>query len=355
MIRRILLLGTTLLLLGAGAVGLAAWWAWDDLHRPRGGSTEVRVTIESGMSAAAILHRLEDAGVVARAELARLWLIHRMGDPSLKAGEYVFSTPRTTPEVLAMLVRGEVETHPMTLIEGLTLEESAASIADQGFGRLETLLAAMRDPALVRDLDPEAPHLEGYLHPDTYSFARGTSEDEIVATLVRTFRSRWEREIAPAVDPGTRLRDLVTLASIVEKEARLDDERPVIASVYANRLRRGIALYADPTVIYGLKEEGTWDGNLRKADLRHDTPWNTYLHAGLPPGPICSPGLASLLAAAAPASTDYLYFVSRNDGSHVFARTLSEHNRNVAKWQKRYWREKWAAERARASGDSPSR
>jgi UPF0755 protein len=136
------------------------------------------------------------------------------------------------------------------------------------------------------------------------------------------------------------------LASIVEKEARLDEERPRIASVYVNRLRIGMALYADPTIIFALKRRGVWDGNLRRADLALDDPYNTYRFAGLPPGPICSPGLASLRAAAAPEEGTFLYFVGRNDGSHVFAETLAEHNRNVERWQKQYWRERWARERA---------
>jgi UPF0755 protein len=138
---------------------------------------------------------------------------------------------------------------------------------------------------------------------------------------------------------------VVTLASIVEKEARLAEERATIGGVYANRLARGIALYADPTVIYALKSQGTWDGNLRRPDLQLDSPYNTYRYPGLPPGPICSPGLASLRAAAAPAEVPYLYFVGRNDGSHVFAETLSEHNRNVDEWQRRYWRRRWAEDR----------
>ncbi|HEX2165386.1 MAG TPA: endolytic transglycosylase MltG, partial [Thermoanaerobaculia bacterium] len=144
----------------------------------------------------------------------------------------------------------------------------------------------------------------------------------------------------PAREPVRRtVRELVTLASLVEEEAKVEDERPLIAAVYANRLERGMGLYADPTVIYALKRAGRWDGNIRREDLRLDSPYNTYRHAGLPPGPIASPGLASLRAAAAPAPIEALYFVSRNDGTHVFADTLAEHNRNVDRWQRRYWRE----------------
>lgn len=158
----------------------------------------------------------------------------------------------------------------------------------------------------------------------------------------------------PALPPDDARtpRQIVILASVIEKEARLDEERAVIAGVYANRLQRGIALYADPTVIYALKLEGRWDGNIRRADLKIDSPYNTYLHPGLPPGPIASPGLASLLASAVPAEVPYLYFVSRNDGSHVFATTLAEHNRNVHQWQKVYWQKRWAEER-KQQGEKP--
>ena len=202
----------------------------------------------------------------------------------------------------------------------------------------------------ISDLDPEASNLEGYLFPNTYSFAKGTSEDEVVTTLVSTFRRLFTDEVRPhlAPDDERTLRQIAILASVVEKEARLDDERPIIAGVYFNRLERGIALYADPTVIYALKQEGRWDGNIRRPDLKLDSPYNTYLYPGLPPGPIASPGLASLRAAAQPAEVPYLYFVSRNDGSHVFASTLAEHNRNVNQWQKVYWQKRWAEEKQKS-------
>jgi UPF0755 protein len=306
------------------------------------------ITIEEGASARRILSRLEREGVIASAFWARVYLSRVAGDPTLKAGEYSFSGPTPAVAVLDKLVRGEVVTHPLTLVEGLDLFEAATRMATGGFGDEAAFLRLVQRPDLVASLDPEATSLEGYLFPDTYHFARGTSEEEVVATLVATFRRRFEEEVAPLLgpDPGLSVRELVTLASIVEKETSLDEERPVVAGVYRNRLDRGMGLFADPTVIYGLKLAGSWDGNLRRSDLEADDPYNTYRIAGLPPGPICSPGLASLLAAARPAETPYLYFVSRNDGSHVFARTLAEHNRNVRTWQQRYWRERWARERA---------
>jgi UPF0755 protein len=238
-------------------------------------------------------------------------------------------------------------THPVTIVEGWSLDETIDHLAHAGFGNAEALRRAAEDASSIRDLDPDARTLEGYLFPDTYAFARRTPETEIIATLVRTFRGRVLPAVTPALSAGRTLRQLVTLASIVEEEAQLDDERPLIAAVYANRLRLGMGLYADPTVIYALRRRGGYDGNVRREDLQIDDPYNTYRYPGLPPGPICSPGLASLQAAAHPASATYLYFVSRNDGSHAFAATLAEHNRNVDIYQKRYWRERWAAEHKR--------
>jgi UPF0755 protein len=337
---------TLFLLAGLAAAG-AAWWTWRWLARPyQGYGGEQIVDVRPGQSASGILARLEQQGILANARLARAYLVYLLGDPPLLAGEYRFDRPLTPPQVLDKLIRGEVVTYRLTLIEGLTLDEAADALAAQGFGDPEVLRREMGRSDLIADLDPEAPDLEGYLHPDTYHFARGISEAEIIATLVATFRQRFHREVLPLADGSRTVRELIALASIVEKETQADGERPLIAGVFANRLRRGMALGADPTVIYALKREGVWDGNLRRSDLQLDSPYNTYLYPGLPPGPICSPGLASLIAAAKPAETDYLYFVSRNDGTHVFATNLRDHNNNVHRWQRRYWQRRWAEERS---------
>lgn len=337
--------------------------------------TQIVVTIPDGASVRESLDLLAREGVLANPDIARIYWTRYLGDPLLKAGEYRFSGPSTTPEVLSKLVRGEVLTHQVTILEGWTLQETAAHLAESGFGDYQALLEEMSTPDRIADFDPEAWDLEGYLFPDTYSFSRGTPEAEVVSTLVDTFRERFAEAVngpSTSTSPsnstidspsqGARLdgrtnREILILASIVEKEALVDSERPVIAGVYDNRLERGIGLYADPTVIYALKLNGTWDGNIRRRDLDLDSPYNTYRRVGLPPGPICSPGYASLAAAARPADVPYFYFVSRNDGTHVFAESLAEHNRNVYKWQKLYWRNRWAEERAEkaaaASKDSP--
>jgi UPF0755 protein len=337
-----------------------AGWSWWQLQRPFQGYTgaERLVTIDPGMGARQALARLQDQGVVADAWLARLYLSHALGNPAIQAGEYRFRGPLTTAQVLGKLVRGDVVNHRVTLIEGMTLEETADKLAAAQLGRREAFLDLMRSPELIADLDPGAQDLEGYLFPETYSFALHTDEKTVVASLIKTFRARYTLHVKPLLDrrPGRSLRQAVTLASIVEKEARVAAERPLIAGVYSNRLTRRIGLGADPTVIYALKRLGRWDGNIRKGDLQVDSPYNTYRYAGLPPGPICSPGLASLIAAADPADIPYLYFVSRNDGTHVFASTLEEHNRNVEIWQRRYWRERRGShENNRASSRGPAR
>lgn len=355
--KRILLGLLVLLALALIPVAMLGW-SWFKLQRPYQGyeGEEKIVQVEPGMGAGQILETLQQEGVLRDARLARSYLIYFMDDPAIRAGEYRFRGPLTTPQVLEMLVEGRVLTHSITVIEGLTLEEIATQLANAGYGRREAFLDLMRSPELVADLDPEAPDLEGYLFPETYSFARSVDERTIVQTLVKTFRDRFEKEVRPRLNRsisggrGQTVRQLVTLASIVEKEARVATERPLIAAVYQNRLDRGIGLMADPTVVYAMKRAGRWNGNIRRDDLRMDSPYNTYRYAGLPPGPICNPGLASLVAASEPADVPYLYFVSRNDGTHVFAETLAEHNRNVEQWQRKYWRERRARERAQRQG-----
>jgi peptidoglycan lytic transglycosylase G len=330
---------------GAGALAAYGWW----LSQPYKGyaGAEKLVDVAPGTGAARILGQLGREGVLADPRVTRAYLVYVLHDPPLQAGEYRFAGPMTFREVLRKLIRGDVVSRTVTVVEGFSLEEIAGQLAGAGAGRRDVFLQLMRSPAPIADLDPAATDLEGYLFPETYRFRLGTPEAEIVATLVKTFRSRFERHVRPlmAGSPAS-VREVVTLASIVEKEARAPAERPIIAGVYSNRLRRRMGLDADPTVIFALRRLGRWDGSIHHEDLRVDSPYNTYRYAGLPPGPICSSGLPSLQAAARPAEVPYLYFVSRNDGTHVFASTLEEQNRNVDVWQRRYWRERRARERA---------
>jgi len=230
---------------------------------------------------------------------------------------------------------------PLTFREGLTMREMAALFEERGFGSAKDFLKAAAREELIRDIDPQAPDLEGYLFPDTYTLPRRTTAAELVDRMVDRFEKALTPEIrAKAAARGLSVRQLVTLAALVEKETAKPEERPLVAAVYANRIKIGMGLQCDPTVIYALERAGRYTGNLTRADLQFDSPYNTYRYAGLPPGPIAAPGQASLEAAAEPADVPYLYFVSRNDGSHVFATTLDEHNRNVHEWQVRYFRER---------------
>ena len=335
-----------LLLAGAGFY-LYQTWLLPRLEAPFATATlPLRFEVESGHSASRILDQLEQLGLLRDARVARYYLIWVLKDAPLRAGEYEVTRPLAPRELLDKLIRGEVYVRPLKLIEGLTAFEMVDEMVKQGFGDREAFLREIARVSRIVDLDPLAPNLEGYLYPDTYLFASKTTEEKVIDVLVAGFRKHFDNEVKPLLDtPGATtlsVRQLVTLASIVEKETQAEEERQLVASVYANRLRRDIGLYADPTIIYAKKLAGTWDGNLRKADLKLESPYNTYLVPGLPPGPICSPSVRSLLAAAQPADTNYLYFVSRNDGTHVFSETLAEHNRNVDLWQRQYWRRKWA-------------
>jgi UPF0755 protein len=324
------------------AAGCAAYVALARVNQPfRGYSTEAQlVDVPQGAGTRAIGDRLIAAGVV-RDRLtyrAALWLSGNARH--LKAGEYRFDHPMSARDVLAKIARGEVDLVSITFPEGLTIADMAHLYESHGFGTATDFKAAAKDTTAIRELDPAATDLEGYLFPETYALPRRAH----AADLVRAMTDRFLKVMTPdlraqAAARGLTVRQLVTLASIVEKETARPEERPIVAAVYANRIRLGMGLQCDPTVIYALQRAGRYDGNLRRDDLMFDSPYNTYRYAGLPPGPIAAPGKGSLEAAANPADNDFLYFVSRNDGSHEFARTLSEHNRNVQKFQVQYFRD----------------
>jgi UPF0755 protein len=261
----------------------------------------------------------------------------------LRAGEYRFDAPMHALDVIDKIARGDVYRRRLTFREGLTITEMAQVFEERGFGSAGEFRQAAENAALIHDLDPAARDLEGYLFPETYALPRGTTATAVVAQMVDAFKNALTPEIrSNASAAGLSIRQLVTLASLVEKETGTAAERPLVAAVYANRLKIGMGMQADPTVIYALQKAGRYDGNLRRDDLQFDSPYNTYRYAGLPPGPIAAPGKASLEAAAKPADVNYLYFVSKNDGSHVFAATLDEHNKNVYTWQIEYFRKQRA-------------
>jgi len=338
-VKRLLLF--VILLLVVCAAGAA--WVYMGVNRPYKGyaETEQFVEVPQGVGTAAIGRRLVDAGVVRDVNTFRLALWMTGQGRHLQAGEYRFDRPMSAQQVAEKIGRGEVYVHPITFREGLTIKQMAELYESKGFGAAKDFIEAAKNAALVESIDPAAKDLEGYLFPDTYALPRRATADQLVARMVASFLKALTPDlIEKAAANGQSVRQLVTLASIVEKETGKAEERPMVAAVYANRLKIGMGLQCDPTVIYALERAGRFNGNLTREDLQFDSAYNTYRYAGLPPGPIAAPGRASLEAAANPAPVPYLYFVSRNDGSHAFASTLEEHNRNVQEYQIKYFRDR---------------
>jgi UPF0755 protein len=339
--RLLLLLVVVVIVAGAGA-----WWIYARVVAPyRGYDTpEVFVDIPPGAGPAGIGDRLVASGVVRDAMTFRAALLISGRARALKAGEYRFDAPMHTLDVIDKIARGDVYKRLLTFREGLTILEMAQVFEDKKFGSAADFRAAAGNVKLIADLDPAARDLEGYLFPETYSLPRNTPAGVVVEQMVAGFRKALSADVkAAAASAGLSVRELVTLASLVEKETAAPAERALVAAVYRNRMKIHMPMQADPTVIYALLKAGRYNGNLTREDLHElDSPYNTYRNAGLPPGPIASPGKASLVAAAKPADVDFLYFVSRNDGTHVFASTLEEHNRNVRTWQVDFFRKQKA-------------
>lgn len=305
-------------------------------------AAEQFVEIPPGSAVSAIGRRLANAGVVPD-PLTFRYAVWRIRAKSLKAGEYRFDRPMSPEEVARKIARGDVYLRQITFREGLSIRDMAALFEQQGFGARQAFIDAASKPDPIRALDPAAADLEGYLFPDTYALPRRATAETLVGMMVARFLKQVGGDLSGrATAAGMNVHQAMTLASIVEKETGKAEERPLVAAVYANRLKIGMGLQCDPTVIYALQRTGRDTKNLTREDLQYDSPYNTYRYAGLPPGPIASPGKASIDAALQPASVPYLYFVSRNDGSHAFATTLEEHNKNVFRWQVQYWREKKA-------------
>lgn len=306
-------------------------------------AAEQFIEIPPGVGSRRIGQRLIDAGIIRDETTYRTALWMSDAARRLKAGEYRFDRPMTPLEVIDKIARGDVFVITLTFPEGLTIAEMAPMFASIGSGSAADFMAAAKDPAPIHALDQAATDLEGYLFPETYRLPRRSDASSLVGQMVAQFLRVFTPELrAAAAARGLSVRQAVALASIVERETGKAEERPLIAGVYLNRLKVGMPLQCDPTVIYALRRAGRYTGNLNRDDLAFDSPYNTYRYAGLPPGPIASPGRDSLDAVAHPADSDFLYFVSRNDGSHEFARTLGEHNRNVQKYQVQYFRDRRA-------------
>jgi UPF0755 protein len=323
---------TTLLLL-ALVIAVVAAYAVDVPMGPAAGTpdsaaTYVDVTPGSGTQSIAL--KLEHAHVV-RSRFA-FDLLRLVKGGKLIAGEYRFNHPDSAAEVYARIARGDVYTIPLTIPEGFNIFDIAQAVAAAGLAPRDTFLAAERtQTSLIADLSPNAPSLEGYLFPDTYRFNHHTTPTDILAAMVHRFR-QVSAQIGLATDPG--LPRTVILASLVEKEVSQAGERPLVAGVFTNRLAQDIPLATDPSVVYAALLEGRYRGTIYASDLQSDSPYNTYRHAGLPPGPIANPGVAALKAALSPASTDYLYFVADAQGHSQFSTTLEEHAQQVESYRK---------------------
>jgi UPF0755 protein len=332
---RLFVFALFVLLAGSAA---AAWL----LFIPAGPSTETFVEIAPGSSTHQIAAQLEQTGIIRSRysfEALRLW---KRG--YLKAGEYRFDHAAPVTEVYARIARGDVFTLAVTVPEGANRFDVATRIQQAGLlktpnAKQDFLAATVKDTTLIADLDPRATTLEGYLFPDTYRFPRKATPVQILSTMVRRFRTIASQMGLTQLGLKEDMHTVVTLASLVERETAVDAERPLVASVLSNRLEKKMPLMTDPAVIYGLEVEGKWRGAIYQSDLsdpKHDTPYNTYRHIGLPPGPVANPGLPSLRAALNPATTDYLYFVAAgNDpqGRSRFAATLDQHNKNVISYR----------------------
>jgi len=310
------------------ALAAGGWLGWS-IWKPIQPDQPKYVQLRPGFGTRRIARELQSAGVVRSSAGFLVWHYFHRGR-SLKAGEYLFNSSANLAQVHDRLARGDIYVHTVVIPEGYNMFDIARAVQDAGLGSADDFLkAAQSDVALISDIAPQAKTLEGYLFPATYQFTRAQSMNEIVENMVRQFR-----QVATVIGLNNDVERTVTLASIVEKETAVPEERALVASVYANRLASRVALQADPSVIYAELLDGTYAGKLHHADLQVHSSYNTYTHPGLPPGPIGNPGRSALEAAMHPAQTDYFYFVADGNGHHRFAHSLEEHNRNVITYRR---------------------
>ncbi len=326
----------TLVLVLSSLLVLVVAWATYAMWAYKGYSgSHVIVVVPQGAGAHSVAGALHEVGVIRSRTFFNLLLRVSGSTAALHAGEYRFEGLLTPMAVHRILVAGDVLLHRVTVPEGLRAEQIFDLLVSRGLGTREGFERAWRRVDLLQGLDEEAGDLEGYLYPDTYHVPRFLPEEEILQEMVKRFVAKFgERERRRARAMGLTVRQVITLASMVERETSLPDERSLISAVFQNRLRRGMMLQCDPTVIYALQRSGRYEGRLTRKGLRFDSPYNTYLHRGLPPGPIASPGMESIQATLHPADSDYLYFVSMNTGRHHFSRSLDEHTRAVSRYQR---------------------
>ena len=328
-----------LLLLVVAGTATVRFSLWAAMPYRGHGSSSVIVEIPPGVGLNQTLAILQAHGIVRPFKMDALYLRLTGRSRGIKAGEFDFTRPMTPAEVFDKIIKGDVYHHRVTVLEGSRSDEIFAIFERSGFGTREEFIEAFQDTAPLRGLDDAAADLEGYLFPDTYSLPKGTPARAIVNMMVARFREVFRPEWAEAAKAhGMTVREAVTLASLIERETAIAEENPIVSSVFHNRLRSGMRLQCDPTIIYALAMRDQYDGNIRKRDLKIDSLYNTYRYAGLTPGPIGNAGASALEAAVEPADTGYRYFVSMNTGRHYFSETLEEHNRAVWEYQKRPYR-----------------
>ena len=324
-VRSVLKFTALLAMLALAVGGWLAWSIWSPVQPDQPKS----VLLRPGYGTRRIARDLQAAGAIRSRTAFLVWhYFHRQR--SLKAGEYLFNASANVVQVHERLARGDIYVHTVVVPEGYNMFDIARAVQDAGLGSADEFLkTAQSEVALISDIAPEAKSLEGYLFPATYQFTRAQSMNEIVDSMVKQFR-----QVAGEIGLNNDVQRTVTLASIIEKETAVPDERPLVASVYTNRLTSRLALQADPSIIYAELLDGTYAGKLHHADMQVRSSYNTYMHPGLPPGPIGNPGRGSLQAAMHPAKTDYFYFVADGNGRHRFAHSLEEHNRNVIAYRR---------------------
>ena len=315
---------------------LFAFWFCLEFYLPaKNGPKEILLEIKRGQKVADIAQALKKNHIIRKKWPFLIGYKIFYSTQTLNAGEYKFQFPLSSKQALKTIIQGKIYLHPLTIPEGLTLKEIARYLESFHLVTEKDFIEAASNPHQIEGWDKNAFNLEGYLFPDTYHFPKGVTASQIVKAMVSQFKKTFNQQMKTRADQlGMTVRQVVILASLIEKETSIPEEKNLIAAVFHNRLRRGMKLDCDPTIIYALKQEERFTGRLRWKDLKLNSPYNTYLYPGLPPSPICNPGLGSLQAALYPVEENFLYFVSKNDGSHYFSRSLKEHLRAVRKYQK---------------------
>jgi len=314
---------------------LSSWFAFEFLSTPKKPSDKILYEIKQGEGAKSLAVHLKQAGIIQKKTAFLYGHALFYSKKTIKAGEFVFELPLSINKILRIITEGKNLLHAATIPEGLTRLEIADHLESIGFVERPAFLKASEDTSAISAIDLDARDLEGYLFPETYFFPKGATSEEIVSSMTDQFKDTFTEEWSiRAEEMGFTIREIIILASLIEKETSLPEERPIVSAVFHNRLKKRMKLDCDPTIIYALKQDGQFKDRLRTKDMKLDSPYNTYLYGGLPPGPIANPGNESIKAALYPADNDFLFFVAKNDGSHHFSRSFREHQNAVNKFQR---------------------